>query len=72
MIPKSRYEFLSQAFHRHVYLPCLVPIDTNRDSQQLYMARQPLHIRYVRHDPIELPLDIVQIIFSQLDLTTLV
>jgi F-box/TPR repeat protein Pof3 len=41
-------------------------------SQQLYAARQPLHARFFRQDPLQLPLDLVQIIFLQLDLPSLV
>ncbi|KOS21686.1 hypothetical protein ESCO_002276 [Escovopsis weberi] len=40
--------------------------------EQLYKARQPLQLRYLKRDPMQMPFDIVQLIFSYLDLVTLV
>ncbi|KAI9172471.1 hypothetical protein HJFPF1_01973 [Paramyrothecium foliicola] len=40
--------------------------------QALYAARRPLQSRYSRIDPLHLPPEIIQMIFSQLDLYTLV
>ncbi|KEY73722.1 hypothetical protein S7711_06298 [Stachybotrys chartarum IBT 7711] len=45
------------------------PVD---QKQQLYAARQPLQNRFARRDPIYLPPEIVQWIFSTLDLAALV
>ncbi|KAK5987553.1 hypothetical protein PT974_11685 [Cladobotryum mycophilum] len=40
--------------------------------EQLYKARQPLQTRYLKKDPMHMPLEIIQLIFSYLDLVTLV
>ncbi|RMJ06420.1 hypothetical protein CDV36_013980 [Fusarium kuroshium] len=40
--------------------------------QKLYSARQPLHVRYYRRDPLRNPQEIVQRIFQYLDFATIV
>ncbi|RSL60028.1 hypothetical protein CEP54_006950 [Fusarium duplospermum] len=40
--------------------------------QKLYSARQPLHVRYYRRDPLRNPREIVQRIFQYLDFATIV
>lgn len=42
---------------------------TDPKVKKLYDARQPLHARYFRQDPLQLPLDLVHLIFAYLDLT---
>jgi hypothetical protein len=61
-----RQNYRSVVFRlRHDFIPF-----ANHSLQHLYKARDKLHIRFCRRDPIQLPAEIVQWVLSYCDLAT--
>uniref|UniRef100_A0A8H7KB55 F-box domain-containing protein n=1 Tax=Bionectria ochroleuca TaxID=29856 RepID=A0A8H7KB55_BIOOC len=68
---QKKNEFSWKVFNAGIDACSSTEAGNSRAFQQLYEARKPLHARFFRHDPFQLPLDVVQLILLRLDFVSL-
>ncbi|VUC20263.1 unnamed protein product [Clonostachys rosea] len=68
---QKKNEFAWKIFNAGIDACSSTEASNSRAFKQLFEARKPLHARYFRHDPFQLPLDVVQLIVSRLDFLSL-
>ncbi|KAJ3524291.1 hypothetical protein NM208_g12114 [Fusarium decemcellulare] len=69
---QKNYEFAWNVYNAGIEVGNKHQLAESPKFQKLYAARQPLHIRYYRRDPLKNPQEIVQRIFQYLDFATVV
>ncbi|CAH0059128.1 unnamed protein product [Clonostachys solani] len=68
---QKKNEFAWKVFNAGIDACSSTEASNSRAFKQLSEARKPLHARFFRHDPFQLPLDVVQLILSRLDFLSL-
>ncbi|CAH0004988.1 unnamed protein product [Clonostachys byssicola] len=68
---QKKNEFAWKVFNAGIDACSSTETGNSRAFKQLYEARKPLHAKFFRHDPFQLPLDVVQLILSRLDFLSL-
>ncbi|CAI6086043.1 unnamed protein product [Clonostachys chloroleuca] len=68
---QKKNEFAWKVFNAGIDACSSTETGNSRAFKQLYEARKPLHAKFFRHDPFQLPLDVVQLILSRLDFVSL-